>query len=459
MEVYTPGCVILGLERSKINSKGCQVMISRQSVKDLQDMAGQWFGENVSASTIDEAEEVILDVSKRLSEAMMSAFAEQMDPKSTYEGVRIDCKCGCQASFEGYRSRWVRTLCGDIRPKRAYYHCKSCHSGISPWDKRQGLSERVWSAGLSALVGELCARLTYAEVSQLLERVLGLGIEESSEQDIVGDLGMRLRAEELSWIEGYFERDEQIVPQTSADRLYVCVDAAKAHTDGTWHDIKTGVVFAGVEPDRDSTRKIDEMSQARYVAAQESSEQFGKRLYMRAVLSGLDGAGEVVVLGDGADWIWNESAMHFAGSVEILDYYHACEHIWSFGAARYGEGSAACKRWAQMHCRKLKANGPAGLLRALRRCKPKSPEEVEALRLELGYFESHRHRMDYPAYRACGMMIGSGPVEAACKVVVGQRLKQSGMRWTQAGADNILALRTAILSGEAHRIQRLARAA
>lgn len=434
-------------------------MISQESIKDLQQMTGSWFRENVSVATIDDAEQVIMEVSRRLSEAMMSAFAEQVGPRSTHDGPRVDCSCGNQAEFHGYRDRWVRTLCGDIRVKRAYYHCESCHSGVSPWDKLQGLNERIWSPGLKALVGELCARLTYTDASQLLERVLGFSVEESSQQDIVSDLGTRLRAEESKLIEGYFDQDEEILPEASADRLYVCMDAAKAHTGGAWHDIKTGVIFAGVKPDASSSREIDKMSQARYVAVQESSEEFGKRLYARAALSGMAGAREVVTLGDGADWIWNQAAMHFAGSVEILDYYHACEHIWSFATARYGEGSAARKRWAQTHCRKLKTSGPASLLRSLRRYRPKTSEQAEVLRLELGYFESHRHRMNYPKYRAKGMMIGSGPVESACKVVVGQRLKQSGMRWTQPGADNILALRTAVMSGETHRIQRLARAA
>jgi len=434
-------------------------MISQESIKDLQQMAGSWFRENVSVATIDDAEEAISEVSRRVSEAMMSAFGEQVDPRSTREGTRVECSCGNQAEFHGYRDRWIRTLCGDIKVKRAYYHCKSCHSGTSPWDKLQGLSERIWSPGLKALVGELCARLTYTEVSQLLERVLCLSVQESSQQDIVSDLGTRLRAEESKVIEGYFERDEDIVPEINADRLYVCIDAAKAHTDGAWHDIKTGVVFDGVKPSASSSREIDKMTQAHYVAVQESSEEFGKRLYARAALSGMAGAREVVTLGDGADWIWNQAAMHFAQSVEILDYYHACEHIWSFATARYGEGSVARKRWAQTRCRKLKTSGPTSLLRSLRRYKPKTSEQAEALRLELGYFESHRHRMNYPKYRAKGMMIGSGPVESACKVVVGQRLKQSGMRWTQSGADNILALRTAVMSGETHRIQCVARVA
>ena len=434
-------------------------MISQESIKDLQQIAGKWFKENISVSTIDDAEEAILEVSRRLSEAMMSAFGDQVEPRSTHQGTRIECSCGSQAEFHGYRERWIRTLCGDIKVKRAYYHCKCCHSGASPWDKLQGLDERIWSPGLKSLVGELCARLTYTEASQLLNRVSRLNVEESSQQDIVRDLGTRLRAEESKVIDGYFERDEDIVPETSAERLYVCMDAAKAHTDGAWHDIKTGVIFDGIKPKACNTREIDEMTQAHYVAVQEGCEEFGKRLYARAALSGMAVATEVVTLGDGAEWIWNQVALHFPGSVEILDYYHACEHIWAFATARYGEGSAKRKRWAQTQCRKLKTSGPACLLRSLRRYKPKTSEQAETLRIELSYFEGHRRRMNYPKYRAKGMMIGSGPVESACKVVVGQRLKQSGMRWTQSGADNILALRTAVMSGQTHRIQRLARAA
>ena len=93
------------------------------------------------------------------------------------------------------------------------------------------------------------------------------------------------------------------------------------------------------------------------------------------------------------------------------------------------------------------------------RRKGRTAAEKEALRLELGYFQDHKSRMDYPKYLSMGLMIGSGPVESACKVVVGHRLKQAGMRWTREGADAILALRTAVLSGQSDRIQQLAKAA
>ena len=104
-------------------------------------------------------------------------------------------------------------------------------------------------------------------------------------------------------------------------------------------------------------------------------------------------------------------------------------------------------------------SGPTSLLRSLRRRKGKTQEQKEAIRLQLGYFEGHKNRMNYPVYKAKGMMIGSGPVESACKIVVNQRLKQAGMRWTKTGADSILALRTAVLSGQTERIQHTARAA
>jgi hypothetical protein len=435
------------------------VMVSRCSLEVLRDAACKWVESNLNVGSIAEAEEAVLEVSRRLAESMMSTAVKKLDRKETYEGASIACECGGQARFVSYRTRWVRTMCGDVQVSRAYYHCKTCHSGESPWDSKQGLGGRVWSPGVKSLVAEMCARLTYSEVSKLLARVLGFGIEESSQQDIVADIGSRMRGEESHLMEECIDSHKEMAPESAPNRLYISVDAAKAHTDGSWHDIKTAVVFEGREGTDDSGKTTDSMVDARYVAAQEPSEMFGRRVYLRALLSGLCLAKMVVAMGDGAEWIWNIIATHFPGRVEILDYYHACEHIWRLASVLYGEGSERGKRWAETRCRKLKSSGPDSLLRALRRRKAKTAEQQEALRVETRYFQVHRKRMDYPNYQAMGLMIGSGPVEAACKVVVGQRLKQAGMRWTAPGADSILALRTAVLNGESHRIRELAKAA
>jgi hypothetical protein len=224
---------------------------------------------------------------RKLSQAMLSAMVEQIDEKKTYQGASIECECGRDARFMDYRPRWVRTLCGDIKVYRAYYYCKECRRGLSPWDEDQGLTEKLWSPAVKALVGEMCARLTYSEVSSLLDRVLGFGIEESSQQEIVISIGDRMRADETATIEGCIDGEDVIVTQENPTRLYVSMDASKAHTDGAWHDIKTGVVFEGKRPPEGSEGKTDEMEKARYIAAQETSEEFGRRLYVRALLSGL----------------------------------------------------------------------------------------------------------------------------------------------------------------------------
>ena len=312
------------------------------------------------------------------------------------------------------------------------------------------MDDRLWTPRVKELVVTTCAAL------KLVERTTGLVIEESSGEEIVRDVGNRLRLEEEKAIVAAVDIGEEVKNDASPVRLYISVDAAKAHTDGEWHDIKTAVVYEG---NRAEGAEMDTAVNSRYIAAQERSEDFGRRIYTRAMLSGYEKAKVRIVIGDGADWIWNEASNHFPRSIKTVDYFHACEHIYGLAQVLYGEGSPKGKRWAKEHCEKLKKKGPGSLLRAMKRRKARNEREREALRLEQGYFGKYRKYMDYPAYRAKGLMIGSGPVESACKVVVGQRLKQAGMRWTKGGADVVLAVRTALLSNELGRIERAARAA
>jgi hypothetical protein len=431
------------------------VDLSTFDLSDLCRAVTAWWQEQVRVQGLVEVEELALAISRELAQTMLTSGLKSMSGRASYLGTGQPCCCGETARFVGYRSRWVKTLCGEVRVERAYYHCHHCGTGNLPWDGAQGLNGRVWSPGAKALVVEVCGRLTYAEGTELLQRVAGLSVEESSEQEIMQEVGARLRAEEASDIEAHFEREEPVVTDDRPERLYVSIDAAKAHTDGAWHDVKVGAVYAA----RKGATGIDEAAQQRYVAAEEHCEAFGRRLYLRALQSGLGHAGEMVVLGDGAEWIWNQANEQFAGSIEILDYWHACEHIWSVARSLYGEGSPQGQRWAREHCHRLKEKGPSSLLRALRRRQVRSAGQREVLRLERGYFTKNQRRMRYPAFRKRGLMIGSGPVEAGCKVVVGQRLKGAGMRWSGSGADAVLAVRTALLNREYDRIARHASAA
>jgi hypothetical protein len=268
-------------------------------------------------------------------------------------------------------------------------------------------------------------------------------------------VGGRLRAEQTALRDGLEYGEIEPLVAAAPRRLYVGMDGTSAHIDGHWHEVKTGVVYEG----RPGADGLDTAAGARYVAVQENSERFGERLYTQAAQAGVTLGGETVVIGDGAEWIWNVAAHHYPGATQVVDYWHACEHVHALGRAYYGEGSKQEQRWAREHCRALREQGPGKLLGALARMRPKSEEQAEAVRLARGYFGRNRQRMQYQQFRAAGMMIGSGPVEAACKVVVGQRLKGAGMRWSASGADAVLAARAALLSGDTHLITQAARAA
>lgn len=431
-------------------------MITPTAPNSLLDAVRDFAVNHLNATDITSAEDEIQKIVRTVANTMMKEVAAKMSGKPTYRGVRISCECGKEAEFKGYRKRWIKTLHGEAEVSRGYYCCRECGRNYIPWDKDQGLNKRVWTPRVKELVSTTCAALPYKAALGLVERTTGLVIEESSGEEIIRDVGGRLRAGEAKSITATADFGEDMSGDESPGRLYISIDAAKAHTDGEWHDIKTAVIYEGK---RIEGSEVDTVSRSRYVAAQEKSDDFGRRIYTKAMQAGYDRAHLHVVLADGGEWIWNEVRNHFPKSIKILDYFHACEHIYSLATVLYGDGNPKGKRWAKEHCDKLKKGGPASMLRAIKRRKARGEREKEALRLEGGYFRKYRKYMNYPAYRAKGLMIGSGPVESACKVVVGQRLKQAGMRWTKDGADVVLAVRTALLSKEFDRIEAASRAA
>lgn len=431
-------------------------MFTCAAQNSLLEAARDFAAGHMTQTNITAAEDAIQKIVRSVANTMMQEVAAGMSRKPTYRGVRINCECGGEAEFKGYRKRWIKTLHGEVEIERGYYRCRECGHGYIPWDKEQGLDKRVWTPRVKEFVATTCAALPYKAALSLVERTTGLVIEESSGEEVVRDVGNRLRIEEEEATVAAVDTGKEVITEACPGRLYISIDAAKAHTDGEWHDIKTAVTYEGK---RVEGRDVDTATNLRYIASQEKSEDFGRRIYTRAMQSGYDMAIERVVIADGAEWIWNEVRTHFPESIKILDYFHACEHIYSLATKLYGEGNPKGRRWARDHCEKLKEKGPAAILRAMKRRKAKDESGREALRLEMGYFTKYRKYMDYPAYRAKGLMIGSGPVESACKIIVGQRLKLAGMRWTRDGADAVLAVRTALLSNELGRIERAVRAA
>ena len=183
-----------------------------------------------------------------------------------------------------------------------------------------------------------------------------------------------------------------------------------------------------------------------YTGAMENAEEFGKRIYLEAWKRGWSRAVKKVVIGDGAEWIWNIADQYFPGAIQIVDLYHARQHLWELARAIYPNEGAKQKRWVMRQQDKLDQGRIEKLVRSLRSIEPSNPELAEKLRTEADYFEKNAGRMNYPEFRRQHLFVGSGVIEAGCKTVIGSRLKQSGMFWTVRGANAILALRCSQLN-------------
>ena len=160
----------------------------------------------------------------------------------------------------------------------------------------------------------------------------------------------------------------------------------------------------------------------------------------------------VVIVGDGAEWIWNRASL-FVRRCEILDFWHALEHAWEFAQLRCGEGSAQADRWVHEIAEDLRAGKVQEVIARLKRVRPKTPELRESLQALIRYYSENAGRMRYDEYLRLGYGIGSGAVESAHKQVVHAR--QAGMRWSEAGARRLLALRLLLLNEDWTLLDRL----
>jgi hypothetical protein len=222
-----------------------------------------------------------------------------------------------------------------------------------------------------------------------------------------------------------------------------------------YREVKVGVVFqasrgrerSGLAPDI----WVDEPADGtlRYVAQRTALGNFARVLYTLAVQQGLQRAKQVVVLGDGALWIWRLVEEHFPGAVQIVDLWHAQEHVWEVAQAVYGRSTPEGIAWAKQGCSWLVHGQIEALVTSIAALPPIAPPPGQSRSVPeqaVGYFTTNAERMRYPHFRAQGMHVGSGMAEAACKTVVSTRAKRAGMRWTPEGLDALLPLRTAVLN-------------
>ncbi len=373
------------------------------------------------------------------------------------------CPCGQRAQYQGLRSRPVLTVVGQAQVSRPYYLCPHCHRGQFPADVELDIENTEFSPGvrrMQALVGQ---DGPFDQGREQMKVLAGLEVSTKSVERTAEAIGEDIALREREEIQKPIQLDIPIVVGKPVPVLYVEMDGTgvpvvkketlgrQGKTDGQpahTREVKLGCVFTQTKYDKEGF-PIRDPGSTTYTGAIETAEEFGKRIYLEACQRGAGNAVKKVVLGDGAEWIWNLAGLHFPGAIEIVDLYHARQHLWELVRKLHPNNAVKQKAWMKKHQRRLLDKGKIEeLVLTLRAIDATNPEVIEKIRIETNYFERNAKRMRYPKFRRQHLFVGSGVIEAGCKTVIGSRLKQSGMFWTVRGANAIVALRCCHLNGQ-----------
>ena len=283
--------------------------------------------------------------------------------------------------------------------------------------------------GLLCLLGQ---SVVYEEASELVDEMMGIEICAPQIQRVCTHYGNTIDCLVKANCGSVIPRLEAGKKQ---DKVYIMVDGSMIYTrDQGWRELKLGRLFhesqvVNIQPGR------REVMESVYVSHLGSVEEFFPKFERH-----LTGYTDKVIIGDGAKWIWNWADDNYPGAIQILDFYHAKEKLVLFAKAQY-EDEQDRLNWVEQQTQKLLDNGLEQVLLSLRSSRARTSEAKLAKQKAIDYYVEHDDRMQYKTYRQQGLMIGSGPIEAAHRSVIQQRMKLSGQKWSVNGAQAIANLR------------------
>jgi hypothetical protein len=376
------------------------------------------------------------------------------------ESSLTPCACGHAAHYHDSRPKQLLTALGPVRFQRSYYVCPHCHQAQSPRDRELDVEGVSCSPGVRRMLAVVGSESSFDQGREQLELLAGIEVTAKAVERHAEAIGSDIEVRQQSEIGRAKQLELPVAGGPAVPLLYIEMDGtgipvAKPETEGRagkvdgqparTREVKLGCLFTQTSTDSEARPVRDEDSTS-YVAAIETAEAFGLRLYTEAWRRGWSRAQKKVVIGDGAIWIWNLADQHFPSAIQIVDLYHARQHLWDLSAKLSPNDSKGLRQWIARCLDRLERGKIEALVKILRDSPPGTDELAKTIANEAEYFERNAERMRYPAFRAQGLFVGSGVVEAGCKVVIGARLKCSGMFWTVRGANAIIALRCCRIS-------------
>ena len=376
-------------------------------------------------------------------------------------------QCGACMRSKGFAKRQVLSLLGPLRWQRRVGRCpQGCETPqVAPLDDELGLHPQQRTSGeLQHLGCALAVFVPFATAATLLGWASGVAVSPRAVWDWVQAAGRRAMAqlhEQLQAVAtGHVPTEEPLAAELAAAPLLMGADGVMVpfrpeggHPRGktAWHEVKVGVL---ARLGRHTTRNgkiVARLHQRRLVAVFGDIEALQERLWCEALRQGIRHTAQVVWLSDGARGLWRLFEEYFtAYATGILDFYHAAQQLWKSAAAWLDGRTTQARRWFGWARHRLRHGHPDGVLADLA-----DALEVEGLpdtardtlRTVYAYLERHREHIDYAAYKALGLPLGSGMVESACKWLIQQRFKGVGMRWSEDGFNHLLHLRLAWVNG------------
>jgi hypothetical protein len=389
----------------------------------------------------------------------------------------IPCGCGHLAHYKELRSKSVLTVLGPVELRRPYYLCADCSKGQYPVDAELGVAGLDSSPGVRRMEAVVGSEMPFVPGREPMKLLAGLDVTAKAIERTAEAIGADIARRDQQEISRAKQLVLPVVMKQNIPKMYVLIDGVQvpvvaAETEGRTgrvegqrartRECKLGCVFTQTSVDKEGW-PIRDPDSTTYVGAIETAEEFGFRIYTEAWRRGWEWATIRVVLGDGAVWIWNLADDHFPGAIQIVDLYHARQHLWKIAALLHPQDPAAKKQWMTPMKDLLDAGDIETLVTHLHEIAAAHadahPDLTAEVLKEAEYFTTNAHRMRYPEFREKGLFVGSGVVEAGCKSVIGSRLKRSGMFWTVRGANAIIALRCCRFNGRFEEYWELPRAA
>lgn len=365
--------------------------------------------------------------------------------------------CGQLMQVRNHRGRHLGGTTGEFTLQRTEYCCSRCREVVVPADELWQLGREQLTPALQQVLARAGAEIaSFERASELVGLILQMdSLTADSTARTTEALGAVAEGQMQQAIAASGPEPEPSDPsEPAALTLLIGVDATKVHAGGCWRDAKIAVAAplgAELVPCGKHDRLRLPLGEAGYCAGIEGADPFFERVGILARQAGWRPGPQarLLLIGDGGEWIWNR-ADHLRQQqtevVEILDLYHAREHVWEVAHALLGMGVAGYQ-WGEQLCEAMPEKGGATVLAAFAKLRPRTKAQRELLQKATEYFQTNLVRMDYPHYAEQGWPLGSGIVESACRLICGLRCKQPGMRWSVRGAQNVLSLRALALSG------------